>query len=444
MKPLPHQIVGAKFLASRDFAVLADAPRVGKTGAAIMAADMVLAKDILVVTTASGRPVWRKGFADWSAMGRRVQITMPKDKLADDTDVCVVGWPNIANASLRLKLLERRWGAIILDESHYGKSFDAKRTQAAFGVPMDDGALASARALAGVGDRLWCLTGTPMPNSPLDLFPMLRFGAPERIEPYLTEDAFLNQFCKWRPKKIGHGPYARTVRVIMEGKNLDDLRQRLDGLMLRRTQQDVGITEPMYDTLPLEVPARARKEAEKAADMAKVLSAIEADNTRELDMHLGPLRRLTGALKARGIVDLVKDEFDCGLDKIVLAFWHRDVAEILAEGLDKFGVTGIDGSTPTAKREANVAAFTAPGGPRVFLAQIQAAGEAIDLSAAAEMIFVEMSSVPKDGQQMALRITNHNQTRRPRVRVATVAGSIDEPIQTALLRKMQTINEVLK
>ncbi|AUQ95992.1 hypothetical protein PhaeoP66_03250 [Phaeobacter inhibens] len=444
MKPFPHQIEGARFLSKRDFAFLADAPRVGKTGAAIMATDISLARSVLVVTTASGRPVWRKGFADWTAFDRNVQIVTPKEKLADATDVAITGWPNVANPKLLFQLLARRWSVVILDESHYGKSFDAKRTCAVFGEMDTSGLLDPTRAIAGAGDRLWCLSGTPMPNSPLDLFPVLRFGAPDRIDPYLTEEDFLNQFCKWRPKKIGNGPYARTVRVIMEGKNLDDLRQRIDGLMLRRTQQDVGITAPIYDTLPLIVPAKARKEAEKTADLEKILAAIDADNTTSLDMHLGPLRRLTGGIKARAIVDLVKEELGNDLDKIVLAFWHRDVADILIEGLEKFGVTGIDGSTPTNAREANVEAFSTPDGPRVFLAQIQAAGEAIDLSAAAEMIFVEMSSVPKDGSQMALRITNHNQKQRPRVRVATIAGSIDEPIQNALLRKMKTINEVMK
>ena len=70
MRPLPTQISGAAFLAQRRFALLADQPRVGKTGAAIMACDMALDASILVVTTASGRPVWRKAWADWSAAGR--------------------------------------------------------------------------------------------------------------------------------------------------------------------------------------------------------------------------------------------------------------------------------------------------------------------------------------------------------------------------------------
>ena len=444
MKPLPHQIVGAQFLAGRVFAILADAPRVGKTGAAIMAADMALADSVLVVTTASGRAVWRKGFADWTVFDRPIQIVTPKDQLALATKVAITGWPNVADPKLRHQLLARRWSVIILDESHYAKSLTAKRTQAVFGEMDDSGSLTATHALAGAGDRLWGLSGTPIPNSPLDLFPILRFGAPERIDPYLTEEEFLNQFCKWRPKKIGRGPWARTVRVIMEGKNLEDLRQRLGGLMLPRTQQDVGITAPIYDTLPLIVSERARKKAEKDVDLSAVLGAIDADNTRQLEMHLGPLRRLTGTLKARALVDLVKEELENGLDKIVLAFWHREVADVLLEGLAKYGVTGIDGSTSAKAREANVAAFSAPDGPKIFLGQIQAAGEAIDLSAAAELIFVEMSSVPKDGSQMALRVTNHNQKQRPRVRVASIAGSIDEPIQNALLRKIKTINEVLK
>ena len=146
-------------------------------------------------------------------------------------------------------------------------------------------------------------------------------------------------------------------------------------------------------------------------------------------------------MKAGAVADLVKEEFENGLDKIVLAYWHRDVGDALQEALAKFGVIRLDGSTydraPIEDQWRN-------SGARVFLAQIQAAGEAIDLSSAAEMIFVEMSSVPKDGAQMSLRITNHSQTRIPRVRVATVAGSTDEPIQEALLRKMKTITEIMR
>ncbi len=64
--PFPHQIDGARFLANGGV-LLADDPRVGKTGAAIMACDLVLAQRVLVVTTATGRANFGREFAAWQA-----------------------------------------------------------------------------------------------------------------------------------------------------------------------------------------------------------------------------------------------------------------------------------------------------------------------------------------------------------------------------------------
>jgi SNF2 family DNA or RNA helicase len=450
MTPLPHQIEGALWLADRPHAMLADEPRVGKTGAAIMAADMVAAKTILVVTTASGRGVWRKAFDEWSFMGRPLSVVSTAHTAP--ADVTIIGWPSVSRADYRLPLLSRVWDVVILDEAHYGKSFEAARTCAVFGTLHEDGAsLTRTRALARHGKRVWLLTGTPMPNSHFDLYPFLRFAAPGKLLadpkkgwPDVTVQAtFKARYCVTKPMRIGSGYAARWIDVIVGGKNLQELRQRTEGLILRRTQQDVGIRAPVYETMPLIVSATQRRLIAGAAQAEQaILAAIDTGSTKDLEMHLGPLRRLTGGMKADGVIEAVKEEFEGGLDKVVLAYWHKDVGQRLIDGLSQFGVVGIDGATPANKRDENVRAFQ-KGSARVFLAQIQAAGEAIDLSAAAELIFVEMSFIPKDGKQMALRITNHSQTRQARVRVATLEGSIDEAIQTSLLRKWSSINEVL-
>lgn len=451
MIPFPHQIDGAKFLAERPFAILADAPRVGKTGTAIMAADAVGAVRILVVTTASGRGVWRKGFDDWSIFGRPLQILTPKDKLLPETQIAIVGWPSVGDHVLRTQLLARDWDVLVLDEGHYGKSFEAKRTQAVFGVIGFDGRILKDFALSRKASLVWHLTGTPMPNSPFDLYPVLVSCAFDVLRadhgkgwPDVTlEASFKKRYCKIKPKKIGHGWAARWIDVIIGGQNLDELRQRCEGLILLRTQQDVGIRAPIYETFPLVITDAQRRKIEAAAgDAREIMRAVESGDTKALEMHLGPLRRLTGAIKAEAVVAAVKEEFESGLDRIVLAYWHKEVAEKLMAGLHEFGVVGIDGSTPSAAREANVAAFQR-GNARVFLGQIAAAGEAIDLSASAELIFVEMSFIPKDAKQMSLRITNHGQARQARVRVATLMGSIDDAIGASLVRKWAAINEVL-
>jgi SNF2 family DNA or RNA helicase len=422
MEPMPHQIEGARFLAEREAALLADEPRVGKTAAAIIAADLVMAQRILVVTTASARANWGREIRDWQSIPRRVYVAYggkPFDATA--FDAVVLGWDGAAGFSKPMSAY--RWDVLILDESHYAKNPDAKRTAAAW-------------QLAKTAKHVWCLTGTPIPNSPADLWPMLRALAHDRID-RMGHAAFVDRYCTWYAKRVGYA----TIQVITGGKNLEDLRGRLDGFMLRRTQQDVGIGRPTFamQTLHVDsVPDRIR-DPEAAQD---ILDAAEVGDTRTLDMHLGPVRRITGALKASAVAALVAEELDNGLDRIVLMCWHTEVIDALRDALKAYGVVGIDGRTPAHARDTAIQHFQR-GLARVFVGQILAAGEGIDLSSAAELMFVEYSFVPKDMAQSAMRITNHTQTRQCRVRVAALEGSIDEAFARILTRKVATIRNVL-
>ncbi len=442
MKPLLHQIEGARFLAERQYALLADAPRVGKTGAAIIAADLEMCKRIGVITTASGRPVWERAFRVWSGFGRSVETLYPGGgrSLTGTADVSIAGWSS-ANLGLPFRDLD----LLIVDESHYAKNPTTVRTVAVFGATKG---LDRVLGLCDRAERVWCLTGTPIPNAPNDLWPMLRAIAPERLTDEFGPgdvtryEDFLYRYCVVRKKAISRWT---KIDVVVGGRNLEELRGRLKGFWLRRTQEDVGITAPIYDLMPLYLGAGVRRAIEEAIPEAEdILAAAETGETKHLDMHLGTLRRLTGTVKAEGVAQAVKDEFDGGLDRVVIMAWHMDTLDALARALDRFGTVRVDGSTPARAREAAVDQFSAEGGPRVFLGQITACGEAIDLSASAELIFAESSFVPKDMAQAALRVTNIGQKRQPRVRVAALEGSIDEALQAILLRKMQTIREVLK
>ncbi len=445
--PLPHQLKGAEFLAQRTHALLADAPRVGKTGAAIIGADYIHAERILVITTASGRPVWARGFKDWSAFYVHTEV-LYKGALTEkhlSADRLIVGWPALT-ANFK-KLAAQQWDLVLIDESHYAKSVDAKRTQALYGG--FSGATRYAKyAIADAAKRAWCLTGTPIPNAPNDLFPMMRALCPDRLSAdwgpvdVLSYGDFLHRYCIVRKKKLSRW---NSIDVVVGGKNLDELKARLDGFWMRRTQQDVGIKSPIYDLLPLHISDAQRRKIEREVEGAEdILAAAETGETKSLEMHLGTLRRTTGSIKAAGVVQAVKDEFESGLDKVVIMCWHKDVMDAIAEGLKKFGVVRVDGSTSPTNREIAQNAFQTSGSARVFVGQIVACGEAIDLSAAADLIFAESSFVPKDMAQAALRITNHGQERQPRVRVAALEGSIDEALQSILVRKVATNKEIMR
>jgi SWI/SNF-related matrix-associated actin-dependent regulator 1 of chromatin subfamily A len=450
MIPFPTQLSGALFLAANNNALLADAPRVGKTGAAIIACDYNLDADILIVTTASGRPVWRRAVKDWAVFPRKVRVLTAPPKAGEVLDgVTIIGWSQIAEPRMRAALMQRKFDRVIYDESHAAKNFEAKRTCAAYGDIVNGGEVIVARNSISAGAKgVWCLSGTPIPHAPNDLYPMLRALAPKRLWPDIDKgwpdvtkyEAFLYRYCVVRMKATSR---FRKIPVVVGGRNLPELRERMEGFILLRTQAEVGIRPPVYEIMPLMVSDAARRQADGDLNTKYVLAAIDAGKTRDLEMHLGPLRRLTGIIKASAVADAVRDEFAGGLDKIVLAYWHKEVGDILADELAEFGVLRLDGSTPADQRGPIEQSFLNDKSKRVFLGQIVAAGEAIDLSAAAMLWFVEASFTPKDMKQMSLRITNHTQARQAIVRVCVIENSIDEAIQASLLRLWTAIREVL-
>lgn len=423
----PHQLEGAAFLASRRAALLADEQRVGKTPTAIRACDYLMARRILVVTTASARGQWAREFHEWG-FPRDVQVIYSgNDRIRPDAEVAIVGWGMVDKLAYALRMVQ--WDVLLIDESHNAKNPAANRTDALYG----------AGSLVKRASHVWCLSGTPAANSPADLWPMLNALAPERLGGIKDFDAFVARYCVVKLKRIG----GIMRPVIKGGQNLEELSARIEGFWLRRTQADVGIREPIYSVFALSVD-KLPSELLQETGAQEVFDAIETGETKTLEMHLGPLRRLTGSIKAHAVIQAVSEMLeDRQLDKIVLAAWHTDVIDLLWTGLAKYGVCGVDGRTHPTQRDVQVARFREPP-YRVFVGQIIAAGEALDLSSAAELWFVEPSFTPKDMAQMSKRITHHHQKRQPLVRVCALAGSLDEAFMATLTRKVASIRQLME
>lgn len=434
--PFPTQLSGAAFLAARKAALCADMPRVGKTGTAIRAADYVFARYILVITTATGRAQWGAELASWG-LPRSIHVQYGTATLPpDDAEVVVVGWHEAFREPLFSWLRARRWDVLIPDEAHYACNVlnGTNPTTRTIGLYGKDG-------LIHCADYVWPLTGTPMPNgAPDDLYPMLRGLVPERLQEFADYDKFLERYCVVKRRR-----YQGIWRdMVIGGQNLDELSKRLEGFWIRRTQADVGITQPVYSVFALSVAA-VPKGLKDAPEAAMILDAAETGDTDSLEMHMGPLRRLTGELKAHAVIDAVSEALeDRRIGKIVLMSWHTDVIDTLATGLAKFGVVGISGRTPAGVRACMVERFQTDASIRVFNGQIQAAGEAIDLSIADETWFTEYSFLPSHMTQAALRLCNHNRKSVPLVRVCALAGSIDERLAAILVRKVSTIRQVME
>ncbi len=419
MKPFPYQLTGARFLAERKRALLADDMGLGKSAQAIMACDELGARNVLVICPASVRENWRREFAKWSGIKPIVQSY------------------NNANAINTDPPPSDSWDVLVLDESHYLKSKDAKRTRAIFG-PKCDG-------VGGLVERakhVFLLTGTPAPNHAAELWPMLRACAPETIPSAtgrpMSYWTYVSCYCRTRDNGFG--------LQIVGGKNLDKLKAAIAPFMLRRKKDEVLRDLPpiRFDTLAVEGADATwelpQAEKEWADKLRAALAEKGVDALREFAPHVAQLRRLTGLAKVKSCVEWIKDWLPCG-DPLVIFAHHRDVIAALEKGCREAAETvpvWITGSTRAVQRQEAIDRFQA-GKAQVFIGQIQAAGTGITLTAASDVLFVEQDWTPAGNSQAAMRIHRIGQRNACMVRVACLAGSIDEDIQRALLRKMDDL-----
>lgn len=433
MTPLfPYQETGADWLATRDKALLADPMGLGKSAQAIAACDRVNAATILVVCPASVRETWRREFDRFSA-GQRVVNVLYKGQTPRSGAVNVASYEG-ADSTYFKQLLEMQFDVGIFDEAHYLKSPTAKRTKAVYGTATNQG-------LAHRCKHVWLLSGTPAPNNPIELYPhckaLFSEAFPRKSGKPLDKWSFQSRYCITRSTGFGE--------QIIGGKNLPELKTRLEPFVLRRKKEEVLKDLPpiRYEMLALDagklkLPADTEEWAKIALESSEPLKVLNS-----VAPHLVTLRRILGLAKVQALSDWITEQLDCGMEKLVVFAHHREVLDGLEKNLPKDShFSRIDGSTNAKSRDDQVQEFQHNKDCRVFLGNLQAAGTGLTLTAACDMVFAEYSWVPAENQQAAMRIHRIGQKNSVLIRYACVAGSLDERIADVVRRKSADIKQV--
>lgn len=447
----PYQETGACWLASKRCAMLADTMGLGKSAQAIRACDLVYdapvvkgytaRQTVVVVCPAGVRENWIREFQKFSYLPRKAFVTAARGDAPVKHAVNVVSYEGAVRNQKAIAALEP--DVLVLDEAHYLKSPSAKRTQAIFGHKGQKGIAHSAQ-------RVWALTGTPMPNNPLELFPILKTLFPAALAKKsggtMTHFEFMYNFCKVVSSGFGTG---RPVG----GKNLDKLAKRIEPFVLRRTKEEVLKDLPPIRFTDLYLPARLSwANAPKYGEMIDLIEAALTSNDPgealdKLMLHVSQLRRAIGLAKVPALTEWLTEAFEIGaLEKVVVFAHHTDVLGGLREGLQEAlgvgAVVTVEGSTAAGKRDEHVQRFQNDPTCKVFLGQIQAAGTGITLTAASDLIFAEHSWVPAENEQAAMRIHRIGQKDSCLVRYAIIPNSLDEKIAAVVRKKQQTIKQV--
>lgn len=418
-----YQFESRDFLAARRAALLADEPRVGKTAPSIKAADLL--EDIAVVGVvcpAHVRENWVREIEAWR-QNQWIAVVFSYEKA-----------PEVLRKVAFNKL---HFDVLIVDESHYAKTRTSKRTKAVYGKDCDgtDGLVAHA-------DRVWCLTGTPQPNAPSELWTMLRAIAPEII---------MRSSGRPMPFSIFEAKYCSKISTpfgmkVVGSKNAKELKEKLKGFVLRRTRLEaLGSDLQPWSQFIVAAPAANARELRRLTDSPEgraMLRALERGGIRELKREGGAaeLRRMLGIAKVPGLVDFVTDELNTDVEKVVIGAYHTDVINKLRDGFSKFHPLVIDGHTPDKMRQRDL--FQNAKKHRVMIGQIKAAGTGLDLSAADNYIGAEVDWVGDNNEQISARIYNTEKKRPCFRRFAVLAGGIDEKIIRASTGKTKDSRKV--
>jgi len=362
----PFQKGGIAYVLARKNTLLADDMGLGKTIQAIGVMNAEPVKTALILCPAAIKDQWAAEIDEWLNYYRSVGIY--KKGRFPKTDIVIINYDNLnRNAE---KLRSREWDIVIADEAQNLKNPSAKRTLAVYGGGPDRLAPLKCK-------RFLALTGTPIDNRPIDLYPTLRYMMPEAFESWWQ---FTLLYCG--------GKFSRFGYVRGGASNMKILGALLrETCMVRRIKTHVldQLPEKRRQIIPLEADEKAQAAASaelrayeaatsEAFELAKAGDALGASIAQMEALEKISAARIEAALaKIPAAVEVMKTWIEG--EKLVVVCYHRKVIEAVRK---EFGGAALTFHGGTKDREKVKKAFIEDDSKRVFIMQVTAGGAGVD------------------------------------------------------------------
>lgn len=441
---LPYQKAGVEYAANARRAFIADDMGLGKTLQAIATLEYVYDSYPAVVICPPNLVLnWKKEYEKWLPHRKVATVINRKDFPTSEYDVLVVGYSNISH--WQKQLANHR--SYVLDESHYIKTPTAQRSKAAIKI---------AKSAPPEGIVL-CLTGTPITNRPAEYAAQL--DALGKLNDFGGLWGFYRRYCNAFRDRFGQWN-------ISGHSHMDELNERLRGnCYIRRTKDQVLKDLPPVRHNPVVVSGtdaamreyrkaeediveylaeRARLLAEEIGQnpkSAEVMARIKAEYNQAL-VEMSVLRRLAAKAKMDAAYELIEQHIEAG-NKVVVAAHHRDIVDALAA---KFGDLKIQGGMDIEAVEEGKSRFqtesvdTAP----VMVLSIQAAKTGHTLTAAQDVVFMELPWTPADLDQTYSRCHRLGQKGSVTVTYLLCGGTIDEVMYNLIEKKRGVVDAAIE
>ena len=408
MQLFPHQQEAKLFLLSRRRAILADQPRVGKTLPTAAAALENL--PALIVCPAIAKTVWEAAF---SKLAPKVSVHVVNGKRGasevNSADITIINYDVLQYAQTNVD----RYNTLVLDECHRIKNPKAQRTKAAM--------LAMKKV-----DHVYALSGTPIPNRPIELWPVLHGLG-------IYRGGWFDFAARYA--KMWSAPWGLDTSGA---SNLPELKALMLPHVLRRKKEDIfkDYRDPQVSLITFDL-ANDKREQSFDAD------ALMANPNALLAFEgLAEIMREAGMRKVKAASEFIDDLLQANEPVVVFAH-HKDVVAELQKLLFVHNPVVIVGNTSKQNRYKALKYFQT-GVTKLIIGNIQSMSEGVDLSAADTIVFVECTWSTSALEQASSRVENINKSGIPPViYILTIKASLDHTVLAKVLKKLNIVNQII-
>ena len=407
MQLFPHQEEARDFLLAKRRCILADQPRVGKTLPAAAAALQHL--PAIVVCPAIAKTVWEAAF---NKLDPSVPVKVINGKKQAAEIICsgvtIVNYDILSSVTTFSGIK-----TVVFDECHRLKNNKAIRTKAAM-------------LMMKKIDRVYALSGTPIPNRPIELWPILHGLG-------IYRGGWFDFAARYA--RLFSAPWGLDVSGA---SNIPELKALMKPHVLRRKKEDIFMDykQPQVSLVTFDLPIDKREQSFDADALVANPNALMAFE------GLAEIMREAGMRKIKAASEFISDLLQSG-EPIVVFAHHKDVVHGLVEELKDHKPVVVVGDTPSAKRTENIAAFQS-GQTKVIVGNIAAMSEGVDLSAADTIVFVECTWSTSALEQASSRVENINKSGvKPVIYLLTIRASLDHNVLAKVLKKQNIVNQII-
>lgn len=396
-KPFQHQIDGFNYGLVNDRWLLGDEQGLGKTKQVI---DIAVAKKLeknykhcLIICgvnglkwnwvneihTHSNEDAWILG---QRKKGNKTVIGSNADKIADlealesiSSYFLITNVESLRNEEITARIakyaLTDTIGLVAIDEIHKCKNPSSQQGKGILKIQPEC--------------RI-AMTGTPLMNTPLDLFIILKWLGYEKHAFYM----FKKHYCVFG----GYGGYE-----VVGYRYLDELQEQLDSIMLRRLKSDVlDLPEKTYVDEYVEMtPKQKQIYDEVTAEIRMNIDQIKMANNplaelirmRQATGYTGILSsKVKESAKLDRMEELVEETVLNGKQVVIFSNWTQMTDVVYAKLRVKYATNCITGATKDNERQTIVEDFQV-GRCKVLIGTIGAMGTGLTLTAGTVEIFMD-------------------------------------------------------